>query len=396
MKDITEKREYDMAPLPDCSFCICGAGIVAASAYTAMEALYGCAPLFFLVSDSEPAGSGETKAKPAEAQQRAINGIPVKTLAEWKAETRREKYSKIPERYVVAVPEVHHAAIVSALRELQIEDDKIFLLTNERENELMEAYYRMLPGHQTINGILVGKQAAGDALTDTVSVYQARSDRDRKIQSQSAPPSYIYPVQVGAALADQAISGLRDDSGENISAKNRNYCELTASYYAWKNSGASYKGICHYRRLFDIEDEKMQALLRCEKNWDVILPYPSIHYPNISMQHTRYVKESDWDAMLRALRELEPDYLEAYETSIAQQERCFFNFNMLIAKAEVFDEYCRFLFGVLERTEELVTPKGWERADRFAGYLGENLTTIYFLRNRGRWKIAYAGKTWLT
>ena len=100
--------------------------------------------------------------------------------------------------------------------------------------------------------------------------------------------------------------------------------------------------------------------------------------------------------MLQALGELEPAYLEAYEKNVTNDERYFFNFNMLIAKAEVFDEYCSFLFRVLERTEELVTPKGWERADRFAGYLGENLTTIYFLKNRERWKIAYAGKIWLT
>ena len=86
----------------------------------------------------------------------------------------------------------------------------------------------------------------------------------------------------------------------------------------------------------------------------------------------------------------------AYEKAIADGEQFFNNFNMLIAKSAVFDDYCSFLFKVLERTEELTTPKGWERADRFAGYLGENLTTIYFLKNREKLKIAYAGKIWLT
>ena len=100
--------------------------------------------------------------------------------------------------------------------------------------------------------------------------------------------------------------------------------------------------------------------------------------------------------MLRALRETAPEYLAAYEKAIADGEQFFYNFNMLIAKAEIFDDYCNFLFTVLERTEELTTPKGWERADRFVGYLGENLTTIYFLKNREKIKIVYAGKTWLT
>ncbi len=100
--------------------------------------------------------------------------------------------------------------------------------------------------------------------------------------------------------------------------------------------------------------------------------------------------------MLQALRETAPAYLEAYEKGIADGEQYFHNFNMLIARAEVFDEYCDFLFKVLERTEELTTPKGAERADRFAGYLGENLTTLFFLKNRENLRIIYAGKLWLT
>lgn len=74
----------------------------------------------------------------------------------------------------------------------------------------------------------------------------------------------------------------------------------------------------------------------------------------------------------------------------------FFNFNMLIAKAAVFDNYCSFLFRVLGRAEALVTSGDRERLDRFAGYMGENLTTIYFLKNRDKLKIVYAGKRWLT
>lgn len=380
------------------SFCIYGAGIVAASVYTAIKTLCGCMPCFFLISDSEAADLDEPKERHVFRHFQEINGIPVKTLSEWK------EGGEIPEKYVVAAPEVHHAAIVRALRELRIEDEKIFLFTNERENELMEKYYRMIPGHRTIRGILAGQKALEKALTlsekelfsDIVHVYQAKSHMDRPVQSQSIMPAYICPVQVGASLTEQIICELQDNSGENISTKNRNYCELTASYYAWRHSDDHYKGICHYRRLFDIDVEQMCALLCCATEWDVILPYPSVHYPDISSQHSRYIKESDWKAMLQALGELEPAYLEAYEKNITNGEQYFFNFNMLIAKAEVFDEYCSFLFRVLERTEELVTPKGWERADRFAGYLGENLTTMYFLKNRERWKIAYAGKIWLT
>ena len=189
---------------------------------------------------------------------------------------------------------------------------------------------------------------------------------------------------------------MKDNTGDNISDKNRNYCELTATYYAWKHSNAAYKGICHYRRILDISDMQIQALLEKKQEWDVIMPYPSVQYPDISAQHTRYVKEGDWNAMLQALQETAPEYLEAYEEYVATGGQFFNNFNILIAKAPVFDDYCSFLFRVLRRTEELTTPKGWERADRFAGYLGENLTTIYFIKKREILKIAYAGKLCLT
>ena len=59
----------------------------------------------------------------------------------------------------------------------------------------------------------------------------------------------LYPIHVGAALADRPLDGyIRDDSGENISRLNRRYCELTGQYWAWKNEDAEYYGFFHYRR----------------------------------------------------------------------------------------------------------------------------------------------------
>ena len=42
----------------------------------------------------------------------------------------------------------------------------------------------------------------------------------------------------------------KDNTGENISAKNPMYCELTGLYWAWKNLDADYLGLVHYRRHF--------------------------------------------------------------------------------------------------------------------------------------------------
>lgn len=65
------------------------------------------------------------------------------------------------------------------------------------------------------------------------------------------PNPYLYPIQVGTALAKEALEGmLHDNEGDNISKKNKSYCELTAQYWAWKNEEADYYGFFHYRRYF--------------------------------------------------------------------------------------------------------------------------------------------------
>ncbi|MDE6386819.1 MAG: DUF4422 domain-containing protein [Lachnospiraceae bacterium] len=410
-------------------FCIYGAGIVATNVYTALKTLYHVKPLFFLVSDSEKGGGLD---EPPEE----IDGIIVKRLSAWKQEqVTKQRVSAGRVTYLIATPEEHHAAIIEALRtnvpyssdsrkasgifgisDASEENPHIIPVTNEVENELMEAYYRSCPERRTVSELLSEtkmRESRGipvESMLSGVRVFQAKSHMDkplRKSKSDLSPdtlhdagqsyilPGYIVPIQAGAELASMSIADLKDNTGDNISEKNRNYCELTVTYHAWKNCHAAYKGICHYRRVFDIDDTQMQNLLIAQREWDVILPFPSVYYPDIDKEHMRYVKESDWEAMLQALSETAPEYLAFYRGAVQKGEKFFCNFNMLIAKSAVFDDYCSFLFRVLQRTEQLTKPKGPERADRFAGYLGENLTTLYFLKNREKLKIAYAGKLWL-
>lgn len=108
------------------------------------------------------------------------------------------------------------------------------------------------------------------------------------------PKDDIYlPIHVGAYGKD-SIGYIRDDSGDNISKKNLNYCELTGLYWAWKNLDSQYLGLVHYRRHYTvmiedkdgflypyINNDKCLKCLRCVKvchNNKNLKTYKSIFY----------------------------------------------------------------------------------------------------------------------
>ena len=85
-------------------------------------------------------------------------------------------------------------------------------------------------------------------------------------------PLYI-PMQVGKA-GKEDFGYVGDDTGDNISAKNNRYCELTGMYWLWKNVKCDIIGVCHYRRYF-IKDEKLLDQSYIEKkmqNYSMIIP----------------------------------------------------------------------------------------------------------------------------
>jgi len=225
-----------------------------------------------------------------------------------------------------------------------------------------------------------------------MQVYMAKFYKDKALKNMAEFPSWLTPIQVGAALTAERVAEITDDTGDHISDKNPNYCELTALYWIWKNAltADDYYGLFHYRRWLDVKDEDVERLAR--RGIDVILPYPMLHEPDIREHHTRYVKEADWEAVLQALRELEPEYFEAYPRIFSQQY--FYNYNILIARKQVFSDYCAWLFPILERVEKLTD--GNNRADRYMGYIGENLLTLYFMYHKEKLNIVHTGRIMLT
>ncbi|MFW6816395.1 DUF4422 domain-containing protein [Lactiplantibacillus plantarum] len=98
-------------------------------------------------------------------------------------------------------------------------------------------------------------------------------------------PTY-RPIFVGAAIHGGAPQNYQpDDVGDNISASNPNFNELTAMYWIWKNCHADVKGLNQYRRyLSEAPKRKLAGILSMTEiesllqQYDVIVPKKRHYY----------------------------------------------------------------------------------------------------------------------
>ncbi len=313
-----------------------------------------------------------------------IDGIPVCEIHIAANGLTEQEKSEV--RVYIATPEDVHESIIGLL--LQHGFTNYIPVSACMEAEWMEQYYKLAGRFPSIHELLPGSRMP------ELSVYATRFYRDKHLKNPPHFPDYVHSILLGCSgnplreLENEV--DFCDNTGENISIKNPNYCEMTGYYWVWKNAlnkREDYVGIYHYRRALDLSEYDLKRIIA--NDVDVVLPYPLIHLPDIREHHTRYVREEDWQVMLSALRELYPDYAKAYSEIF--HDIYFYNYNLMIAKTDVFAAYCEWVFPILKRVEELSIPKGWERGDRYTAYMSENLLTLYFLFHKDL-KIYHTGR----
>ncbi|MBR3622551.1 MAG: DUF4422 domain-containing protein, partial [Selenomonadaceae bacterium] len=225
-----------------------------------------------------------------------------------------------------------------------------------------------------------------------LKVYMAKSELDCDIvlnENDETFDKYVVPIQVGAALTDKRICDLTDDTGENISDKNRKYSEMTAFYWMWKNdTTADYLGICHYRRLWNNLESIVDKLKTT--NIDVVLPLPTLCEHSVYEDDFPHYIPAVWQILMNVLKQNSTEYYEAADR--IYNGKIFYASNMCIMRRNVLEDLCGWMFPIVEEIEKIVGDINDPYYNRYAGFCTERLITLYFLHNKQNWSIAHAEK----
>ena len=228
-------------------------------------------------------------------------------------------------------------------------------------------------------------------------------------KSQMIENNIFQHIVAGAVYNKGEVSILADNTGDNISEKNKSYCELTTQYWAWKNVEADYYGFFHYRRYLSFSDKIIK-----EGDWGTI-EYPFLtdevikelclneesirekveqydfliakHIDTKVMDGAKSIYEhysngyelhiEDYDLMLKIIDEKYPFLSEC--ANKYTKGRKFYPCNMFIMKKELFNEFSEIMFGVLDEFERRADMSKYSReAYRVTGHLGERLTGIFY------------------
>lgn len=240
----------------------------------------------------------------------------------------------------------------------------------------------------------------------------------------------FVPIHLGRALANKISKDdiydkfelewllsnmIGDDTGDNISYKNRELCELTGIYWAWKNleklNNPDYIGFMHYRRhlCFDLNcDEEVAdtGLLNSEILNDEYLIKYGLTEQNIEeltnkydiilgekVDVTRMAKKStydfyknispnilhieDYELVLDLVEKLYPEYSYSIREYSASPYAYFAN--IFILKKDLFQEYAQWLFSIIFEAEKLIDLTFYNVQEiRALAYISEWLFGIWY------------------
>jgi len=241
------------------------------------------------------------------------------------------------------------------------------------------------------------------------------------------------PIFCGKYFHKEDTEMLCDNTGDNISEKNRMYSENTGHYWVLKNyldsAEEEYIGFCHYRRIIDLtrispdEEDVGMYVLKYEnlrylfdksknkefysdlKKYDCIVPAKDYFYqggktgtfkaklpPITCIEEMDICRKPDvLDAMITSVETLTPEFVPAMTKVFTRTYAHLYN--IYILKKEYLKEYLEWEFKIFNEMEKKTNNwNNWEYK-REAGYFAEKFINIWLEYKKEQcpdFKIGYA------
>lgn len=211
-----------------------------------------------------------------------------------------------------------------------------------------------------------------------------------------ADPAYL-PVYVGAALhpgVDLGPNFQRDDEGDSISDLNPYYSELTALWWVWRNIDAEYKGVVHYRRLlgspdsmhgrtedpFDRVATGNELITAASQMGVVVAKRRNYLIETVYSHYSHTFEQVQFDVCREVLTDLYPEYVPHWDRLM--RSRSAHVFNMFVMRNDLLDEYCSWLFPVLDELRRRLDPDSYDAfGARYPGRVSERLLDPWLWEN---------------
>ena len=208
----------------------------------------------------------------------------------------------------------------------------------------------------------------------------------------------VTPLQVGAANGKN-VCALKDNTGDNISAKNYFFIENTGTYWIWKNvKGLDCVGIMQYRKLLQLNRRKnVKTNLEITHNefnlepdidalmtgCDVILANPLKYSVTLAEKYKECHIPKDLDLLDLTIKECTPEYHDAFVETMYSTPGILHSYNIFLMKWYWFEKYCSWIFPLFKEMEsrlDLNNHTGYQQ--RVFGYMSERLLNVFCLKNK--------------
>lgn len=204
-------------------------------------------------------------------------------------------------------------------------------------------------------------------------------------------PNY-HSIMLNANQSINLSYEYSDNTGENISDKNLTYVDLTGVYWIWKNvNNYVYKGNSHYCRFFTTKDNKIMSsfeMLDILQEYDAIIATCArLEGRTVYQIFNDFHGHENMDICKEVIADICPEYSKDFDYVIINGEYSSL-YNMMIAKCEIYNSYCEWLFSVLFELENRLRILG--RLDfsendyqrKVFGFIGERLLLVWLEHNK--------------